>query len=142
MTLLNYIQNMSQTHLAGHLSPKSRPATPLPSEPVTPAVESQPPVLVYEPSPAEPVDLPTEPIPVADAPAESAPAPEPAPAPVETVEPVAAVPDEQPAAEQVVLAAPAVEEVKEVSAPATEPITEIAPLTEEVSYLSHHLVLC
>lgn len=139
MTLLNYIHNISQTHLAGHLSPKSRPATPLPSEPVTP-IDPEPPVLVYEPTTSESavdafVDAPTDPI-VEPTPVEPAPAPVPEPEPTPVA--VDPIPEEQPVAAEPVAVAP-VEAVhaKEASAPILEPevatATEVKPLVDDVS---------
>lgn len=142
MTLLNYIHNISQTHLAGHLSPKSsRPATPMASEPVTP-IDAVPPTLPgTAPTPSESlpdafVDAPTDPIEPAEIATAVIAEPEPTPAPIaETVE------EEQPAAaEPIALGAPIeskAEEHTETAAPIVQPevaaATEVKPLVDDVS---------
>ena len=152
MTLLNYIQNMSQTHLAGHLSPKSRPATPLPTGPVTPLEPEPTPIapIATEATPSESacavdafVDAPTEPI-IAEPVNEPTPVVEPTSEPTPAPEPVVeTIPEEQPVvAQPIELGAPVetshhAEEVKETSLPVAEPevapVPEAKPLVEEVS---------
>lgn len=102
MTILGYVQHLSQTHLTGHL--KSRPSTPVQSTPLTPVDAAPAPLVV---APLETVTEPAEPV-------------EPAP----PVKPVATDVAPAPTAET-----PA-DTGYTVEPPATEPVTAVEPASE------------